>query len=300
MVKKKYFAAVLLFVLSTAVCLSQDSKPIIENLTATMISTGVVKLQWTTTTSFTADKILIYRGLKPFVSKSQITGTTPVAEIDPEKNSYIDTINNYREYFYAAMVKQTDNSIYTIVLPSINATIHGVKQERYSNIAPQQNEETEHTYTAGQKRELPLPYLDFIEDLNKQPTAFSKKTMDSVKDLINPEEGQNIYLDPYIFDYDMVSHDRGDDYYLFEILKSSFILKNYEKAAKDLQNLLRVNRSEEVTNRAIFYLAESQYYNGRYRHALTLFLYVQDQYPILSKKWIESTLNLYNKKQNNK
>ena len=100
-------------------------------------------------------------------------------------------------------------------------------------------------------------------------------------------------LSPHIFEEDMVSPSGGDEYLLFEVLKTTFIKKKYEESAASLQRFLAQNRSQAVTERANFYLGESYYYSGRFPEALNFFLTLQERYPALSKKWIESTLDLY-------
>ena len=100
-------------------------------------------------------------------------------------------------------------------------------------------------------------------------------------------------LNPYIFQEDMVLSPEGDDFFLFESLKTYFIKKDYKGSITDLRNFLRITREQPVMMRAAFYLAESHYYCKNYRHALELFLFVEDEFPELSKKWIDSTLDFY-------
>ena len=85
----------------------------------------------------------------------------------------------------------------------------------------------------------------------------------------------------------------GDDYLLFDILKTTFIKKKYGECSEKLIKFLGQNRSKDVTNRAIFYLGECYYYTGDFSKALGQFLLLEDVYPALSRKWSESTLDLY-------
>ena len=100
-------------------------------------------------------------------------------------------------------------------------------------------------------------------------------------------------LDPFIFEEDMIVTPRGDDFFLFESLKNYFIQKDYKGSVKDLCKFLSITREPQVMTRAVFYLAESQYFCRNYRKALELFLFVEDEFPELSKKWIDSTLDFY-------
>ena len=92
---------------------------------------------------------------------------------------------------------------------------------------------------------------------------------------------------------DIVSPSGGDEYYLFEILKTYFVKKDYKSAVEAFNDFLRVNRSDETTNRTVFYLGQAHYFLGNYRTALTMFLYTEEFFPVLSKKWINSTLDFY-------
>ena len=97
---------------------------------------------------------------------------------------------------------------------------------------------------------------------------------------------------PYIFEEDLISPDGGDDFLLFEILKNSFIRQNYSESQKELLRLSGTKISEEVLNRATFYLGESYYFQGNYQNAVKNFLKVYEVFPELSKKWITSSLDL--------
>ena len=100
-------------------------------------------------------------------------------------------------------------------------------------------------------------------------------------------------LEPYIFEDDVMSPTGGDEYLLFEVLRTSFIIKDYEKAKHDLETFLSQNRTQETSDRATFYLGEAYYYCANYPQALECFLSLSETYTSLSRKWIESTLNLY-------
>ena len=134
---------------------------------------------------------------------------------------------------------------------------------------------------------------NFYIFFEKKPSKLSAEVVNAGKSLAGKTSIQKEKLEPYYFDEDITSPSGGDDYYLFEILKNSFVKKNYEASIIELKKFLSVNRSEETTNRAAFYLAQSQYFTGNYRSALTMFLFTQDTWPILCKKWINSTLDFY-------
>ena len=101
-------------------------------------------------------------------------------------------------------------------------------------------------------------------------------------------------LPVHIFEEDLVSPAGGDEYLLFEILKTYFIKKQYTESITALRSFLAQNRTKSVADRASFYLGESYYYTGNFPAALTRFLALEDTYPELTRRWIDSSLDLFN------
>ncbi len=295
--EKKRNILLALFVAFFSLQLSaQDAmRPIIRQLTAESVSQTHIELRWKLPKDVTATALVIYRDTQPIATKAQIESLAPLAEIRGNANYYIDTVKNYKAYYYAVLAKDANAKLCDIVLPSINATAAGVQVERpvRNEIADKELEE-EKLYADGQKREVPLPYLNMLTDLHKKPNQLKAEVMQAGKELAQGhEKATHEKLSPHIFDEDMLSPAGGDAYYLFEILKTSFIKRDYAASVTSLQTFLGVNRSEAVTFRAAFYLGEALYYCGRYRQALMMFLYVEEEAPALAKKWIQSTLDLY-------
>lgn len=275
-----------------------SSRPIVDMIAAKPVSTNKIRITWKLPSSFEAEAILIYKDTQPFLQNNQIETASPVAQISPKAVAYTDTVINYKEYYYAVIARLADGSLYNIVLPSINATVKGVRVERPAKKVEPSEEELERkqekTYAQGTLRELPLPYLDIISDIDRKPTLLDKKVVDAGRELaIGYGAPPKEKLSPYYFEQDIISPVGGDDYFLFEILKTYFVKKDYKGSIQALKNFLSVNRSEDTTNRAVFYLGQAQYFRGNYRNALTMFLFVEDIYPVLSKKWINSTLDFY-------
>lgn len=287
----------MLFAIATE-CFSQSSRPIVTNISAKYESKNVIKVSWTLPDDFSAESILIFRSELPFSSESQIKKTSPVAKVSSTATFYKDAVPTYKEYYYAVIAQDSKETLYSVIIPSVNSTVFGAKVARKEvplDLSEEQKEMLkEKTYENGQLREVPLPYIGIIDDFDRKPTELSKAVKDAGKDLaegITPPK--KTPLTPYFFEEDLVSPAGGDDYFLFEILLNYFVKSDYEKAVSELQNFLSINRSEETTNRAAFYLGEAQYYLRNYRHALSMFLFVADEYPVLSRRWIESTLNFF-------
>lgn len=287
----------MLSLLSALLCAedyTQTVRPIVKNIEVSHIANAQVRVSWKLPQGFSASAILIFKDTQPFVAKNQVVTTSPIAQVKADSTYYVDRLMNYQEYYYAVIAKRDDGTLYDVVLPSINATVTGIRAKRE---VVQQEEDAERPqeklYADGQLRELPLPYLEMLEEQLK-PNPLRKEVMDAGRELAGNHTVKHIKpLPPYIFEEDMIAPAGGDDYFLFEILKEYFVRKDYKNSVEQLLKFLSINRSDSVTNRAVFYLAESYYYRKNYRQALNLFLFVEDEIPVASKKWIESTLDLY-------
>ena len=275
---------------------AQTVRPIVKGIEVNLVSNAQVRLSWKLPQGFSANAILIFRDTQPFISKNQVVTTSPIAQVKPDSTYYVDRLINYKEVYYAVIAKKDDGTLYDVVLPSINATVTGIRAKREAVKQEDDRELTqvqEKVYADGQLRELPLPYLEMLDEQHK-PNPLRKEVIAAGEKLAGEHVVRHIeILPPYIFEEDMVAPAGGDDYFLFEILKEYFIRKDYRNSVEYLQKFLSVNRTDTVTNRAVFYLAESNYYRKNYRQALNLFLFVEESYPALAKKWIESTLDLY-------
>lgn len=290
---KKLFTLITVFFLA-ANCFAKD-RPIITNLEANGTRGNKIVLSWKNPSvpEPKIQKLFIYRNSKPIGSYYDISDLTPIATVEPETRTYSDTVKNYNDYYYA-IIAQVNNGKYDIILPSVNATVNGTHLT-----LPERKESTEKTESAKEKlvpldgkREIPLPFLDVTEQFSKKPVkmnAETKKIAESLADGTKTKENKR--MEPYVFEEDIISPDGGDDFLLFEILRTTFIQKKYKDSADQLKKLLGTNRSKEVTKRAIFYLGESEYYTKNYSDAVRTFLLVYDDYPVQAKKWIDATLD---------
>lgn len=289
-----------LFTLTAALFLSLScfakERPIITNLEASGTSGNKINISWKVPRDAEPkiQKLFLYRNSRPIGSYHDISGSTLIATLEPEAETFSDTLKNYNDYYYA-VIAQVSNGKYDIILPSINATVNGT----HLNL-PQKTGNSEKTESAKEKlvpidgkRETPLPFLDITEQLSRKPLQISEETRKIAKSLSEntKNDAKEKNLEPYIFEEDIISPDGGDDFLLFEILRTTFIQKKYKDAADQLKKLLGTNRSKEVTKRAVFYLGESEYYTADYSAAVRTFLLVYDDYPVQAKKWIDATLD---------
>lgn len=300
--KKKILSvlAAVLFIFTKGNIFSQQrtERPIVKDINASSGKGNRINVEWTIPeTSGRITRIFVYRTEKPVGSFYELNGKEPLASLPPEKSNYIDTVDDYRDYYYT-VICEADGTEFDIVLPSINATVNGTHIK-----LPEQTEEAKKSLSANEKldsypmeniRGTPLPYLDLIETQRKTPLKMSKESVAAAKELsLSRRAEKNPITEPYVFEEDLISPDSGDDFLLFEILRNTFIQKKYSESSRQLERLINTNRSKSVENRATFYLGESYYFSGDYKEAAKLFLSVYDEYPSLAKKWIDSSLDLY-------
>ncbi len=270
-----------------------SSRPVCTAISAEKTGINKIKVTWQIPEGFNAASIALFRSTSPIQQKSTISAEKPVAELPAHTNSYTDILKHFGEYYYALIARDREGTLFNMLIPSVNTTVKPV------SLVPPENffetpAEPEEQYVPGFLRELPLPYLDLISDLDIAPTPMSPKAKKAAVSLSGKYAVKKpVLLNPYIFEDDMINSPHGDDYFLFESLKTYFMKKDYRGSVKDLRNFLSITREPAVTARAVFYLAQSQYYCKNYRNALELFLFVEDEFPELSKKWIDSTLDFY-------
>lgn len=265
-------------------------RPIVQNIQAQPGKSTKINISWTLPKN--PDKpissFLVYRSTQQINSYNMIKELSPIAKISSEATGYTDSVPDFKDYFYAVIA--VTEKPYDLVLLSFNSTVTGTHVAIRTEASEPDRIELEKLYPDGTLRETPLPYIDIIDTLNKSETI-SDETVDYTNSLITKTKKKTPLLKQYIFEEDLISPDSGDDYFLFEILKTTFVKKKYNEAITQLNKLLGTNISESTRNRAYFYLGESEYLLGHYENAVRIFVQIENAYPILVKKWLDSALD---------
>ena len=286
----KLFALGCLF-LTSSFSYAKD-RPIIKNLMATSGKGTKINISWTVPEKPDPKitKLFLYRTTKPAGSFFDLESEKPIATLDADCCGFTDSVKDYRDYYYAVLA-EVNGKPYDIILPSINSTVNSVhlKIEQKEEL-PVKKEIPEKLYTDGNIRETPLPFLDLVSSMKGKKISMKESTISYARELAGNSQKTKKRLTPYVFEQDLISPDGGDDFLLFEILRTTFIQKKYASCIDELIKLLGTNRSAEVTQRAGFYLAQSYYFSKDYKSAVQNFLKVYDTFPNLSKKWIDSSL----------
>ena len=287
--KKSIFSICAVF--SFFCTLSFAQRPIVQDIQAVPGNTNRINILWNLPSNPDKEltQLLVYRDLTPISSYSQLQNLTPIAQLVPILTSYTDTVTDYKDYFYA-VICVTDEP-YDIIMMSINSTVTGAHiPSGFSLRAPPAEEKEPRLYPQGSLREIPLPYLDYVEGLEKNYLV-SEETAKASKGLGIETTKPVTRLPIHIFEDDLISPDGGDDFLLFEVLKTTFIQKKYEDAITELEKLTGTNISSETRCRAYFYLGESFYMLGRYEKAIKTFVRIESVYPELTKQWIDNSLD---------
>lgn len=299
----KKILALLTFFMTCSLFFAQSSRPVVSEINAIPKSNKTIKLTWKApqTSSPEITGFLIFRDIKPITSSEQLSTLKPLKKLDSETFTYIDTLRDSREYYFC-IICTTTNGTYNVILPSVNTTVNGTRVASVNT----QNEEVITPPSANNKkttgpetdasekmRDIPLPTPGLIEVTKNKQNILGPKAMEQAKQLGSKYTGtSNKITKLFVFENDLICPEGGDDYYLFKILKSSFVKKNFKASIDELTDFLSIHRSPEVTNRATFYLGESYYFAKEYEKAVFQFLAVQEQFPELSKKWIDSSLDM--------
>lgn len=269
-------------------------KPIVRDIQAEAGKGNKINIFWTLPENPEKEisSFLIYRDTRQIASYAQIKNISPIAQIDSNFSGYTDLVKDYNDYFYCVLAVTTDSSVpYDLILLSFNSTVKGVHISMNTQQKEPQKKEKEKLYYEGTLRETPLPFIDIVENsLQPEPTV-SEEAAFAAQTLTNKTKKREPVLKPYIFEEDLISPDGGDDYLLFEILKQYFVHKNYDEAIVQLNKLAGTNIKDSTRSRVYFYIGECEYLTGEYEKAVKSFVKVQDIYPTLARKWINSSLD---------
>lgn len=284
----------LFFCLIFSVFAFSQERPIVKDINAKYLEGTTIQITWTNPQNPQPQISFfkLYRTVKPVSTYNQLSEKDKIADLAPNTSSYIDNLFDFKEYFYTIIACTPEPN--TLIFASMNTTTSSVKIEFEKDDEQQklQSYKTEKRTKKTDLREMPLPYLNIVEGINKK-TGISENAINNLP-IQNEKSKDGEYVHPYIFQEDLYTPDGGDDFILFEILKNYFIQEEYNQAFIKLQHLTKTNIDEKVLNRAYFYMGQSLYFCANYEEAITTFVKVAGIYPELTKKWIILSLDALN------
>ena len=288
--KKKLFILTILF--SMAFMLSAQTRPVVQDIQAQASKGTRINISWTLPADPQGQitKLLIYRDTKPISAYNQLAGAVFLAELSAWETGYTDVVQDYNDYYYA-VIAFTD-SPFDMIFVSMNSTVEGVHliAPEEKDVEPKKKPE-EKLYTDGTMRETPLPFINYVEGQG-QEQLISDQAMQSVFSLgAAASKTSRTRVSPYFFEEDLVSPDSGDDFLLFEVLKTTFVQEKYEEAIVLLNKLNGTNISQSVRNRVNFYMAQAYFFTGDFEQAAMLFAKTAQAFPLQTKIWMNYTLD---------
>ena len=288
--KKKLFFVFILF--SMTVILTAQNKPVVQDIQANPSKGTRINISWTLPSNPVPEitKLLVYRDTRPISAYNQLANAEFIAELSAWETSYTDIVQDYNDYYYA-VIAFTD-SPFDMIFVSMNSTVEGVHliAPEEKDIEPKKKAE-EKLYTDGTMRETPLPYINYVEGQG-QEQLISDQAMQSISSLgTGSEKSSRTRVSPYFFEEDLVSPDSGDDFLLFEVLKTTFVQEKYEEAIVLLNKLNGTNISQSVRNRVNFYIAQDYFFTGDFEQADMTFAKTAQAFPLQTKIWMNYTLD---------
>lgn len=272
-------------------CFAQQ--PVVQDLQAQFSKGTKVNIFWTLPENVNPPirKLKLYRTTKPVFSYTQIENDQPIATLDADCSGYTDSLSDYNEYYYA-IIAVTDEP-YNVIFVSMNATVNGVHlaEPEYKPAEPKKKNEDK-LYSKGNLRETPLPFINYLEGQTEEGTISENVVQATSQFSGFSNTAKTKAVQPYYFEEDLVSPDGGDDYILFSILKNYFVQENYEVSISQLKRITETNISQDVQNRAFFYIGEAQFFTGDYEEAVKNFVKVAHIYPLETKVWINMALDM--------
>ncbi len=319
-------AAIVLFCAGTF-CAAQKTQSVVQDIVAVPTGNSSITVSWKIPIAIAGTAISalqVYRDTRPISSAAELSQLSPIAVLPSGSISYIDSPADHRDYYYAVVsrIKDTDagdaqelyydedfdpppgedsGTLLAVVIPGMNATVTGIHISGGGETAPVAGSKKS---SRGEMRRQPLPYIEMAggraadgsraADGGRQITPQAEQ---AALELIGTRNAAGAspakQLAPHVFAEDSVSPGGGDEYLLYEVLQKSFVQKKYSAAVSQLERFLAQNRDAAVTQRAHFYLGQAYYFCGDYPHALRQFLKVEQDYPPLAARWIDSSLDLY-------
>ena len=301
-------------VLSVLTVFAQDARPVVTDIQTALAENGAILVSWKLGEKVRKEikELLLYRSTGSRIDSVNSAGTENaknsvaenIAVLSPEDRSYADfNIQKGTDYYYAVLARDEKGAVYDLLIPAANTTISPIAlpaaaadtdhpQTLLSEDVPQApHKETDAAARSG-IREQPLPTLRLFSQTESDPLA-EKNTDDFSAGFEAPRDFTQKRAADILPQEKTDAESTGDDYSLFAIVDAYVKTKNWKAAEKELIQFLQINRTDETTARANFYLGQSYYFSGKYREALNCFQNARRLYPVQSKRWSTRVLDAY-------
>ncbi len=291
---KRFILNTVFFITFTLSCFAQSSvSSIVSNLKASIKNmtenSATINISWKIPKKNDITEFIIYRDSKQ-IAKETLSLLKPIEVLTGKYTSYFDTVTNLsEEYYYAVLTKTRSGEFFDIIIPTVNSTVNPIIPIPKKSILTEKTNKPGKIETRENERELiPLPYLNETDNSYTEKITIPKKNIEIAKKL-SAKTSEKKSKPLQILPQDKTP-DSGDQYLLSSIVNTSFAKADWSTAEKELLNFLKINRTEETTSRANFYLGQIYYYQGKSKNALNSFMTSLNNYPVESRQWIDEVL----------
>ncbi|MDD7417299.1 MAG: hypothetical protein SPI86_01385 [Treponemataceae bacterium] len=292
--KKKLFIFTIFLMFQTVVFAQSSVSSSISSLKAKIKSKtatqATIELTWEIPSKNNIIAFNIYRNNEQ-ITKENIKELEPIIILTGRYTRYNDIVTDLeKSYYYCVTTKNVKGEEFDIIIPMVNSTVIAVtplvKENNNDKIAKKEG----HVETAENERELvPLPYLNELEDANlekKHINASDLKTAQKFSYTKKADNAKPIQILPAD-----AKPETGDQYLLSTIVNTHLKISELDIALEQLNDFLKINRTEDTYCRAYFYLGQIYYYKGDSKNAIFAFMKSQKECPIESHQWIDEVLD---------
>ena len=276
-------------------CYAQTTRPVVSDMSATFSSeNNAILISWIVPDQIenSIKELLVFRTNGQFITSSLIDELTPIAIVSPSLQKYTDTVKEAGNYYYAIVAKMTDEKLYSVIIPTLNATTSPVTITPVVDYAVP---EKEIVVEDSLLREKPLANLQLFDKDKPQEEKIEipSSIIESTNSLVKTSSEKEL-LEPTLLKEDVTRMTKTqDDGVLFSIIDNFLVNLDWLGFKKDLEGFLEIERTENAECRAWFYLGQIAYLQKDYRLAIRYFQYAQKCYPTETIKWIDDSLMLF-------
>ena len=294
LLSKFLLSTIFIFFISTSIFSQSNVSSSISSIRATVKSKtqnqAIIEVTWEIPKKNDIVAFNIFRSEEQ-ITKDTIKKLKPIIVLQGRYTRYTDTVTNLTSsYFYCVTTKTSSGQDFDIVIPMVNSTVTPVVPVSKANAEKELPKEETKVETPENERALvPLPYLNELEDANASKKEVTSHDLSVAKKFAKKNKARK--TKPFqILPLDAVP-DSGEQYLLSTIVNGSFKEAKWDTALAEIEDFLKINRTEETLNRAYFYLGQIYYYKGDSKNSIFSFMKSQTDYPLESRQWIDEVLN---------
>jgi len=241
-------------------------------------------------------QLLLFRSTLPVRSSEDLLRASSPVILNRNSSQYRDLPIPGVDYYYTVL----DSDLFKL---GKMVLIQGENSTRLPVKLPLSSSRTGLPASSSQLRPLPLPYLHIDsgveqgEELTSSLPFLLPEQIESLKPATNKaiarifsgfSESVSPEIQLEILEVDQGGNNGGEEYALKSILQEQLLHGNYLQAEALFNKFLSIRRSGDIEARTHFYLAQSLYFQEKYREAFLTFLLAMDHYYTQIQPWLEA------------